>query len=114
MCMYSLYFISETNVFLYTLQYHILEELNDRNLLTHRLKIKSQFKVSESVHSESCAGKSLWSEPLPSPGGFLEVVGIPWLILGHDSSVSVHIHTYYPQVCLSQFPLFMKTPITFD
>lgn len=55
MYVYSLCFISETNVFLYTLEYHILDDLNDRNLLTHRLKINSQFKVSESVHSESCA-----------------------------------------------------------
>lgn len=112
--MYSLYFISETNVFLYTLEYHILDDLNDRNLLTHRLKIKSQFKVSESVHSESYAGKSLWSESLPSSGGLLEVVDISWFMLGHDSSVSAHIHRYYSQVCLSQFPPFMKTPIIFD
>lgn len=92
----------------------ILDELNDRNLLTHRLKTESQFKVSESIHSENYARKSLWSERIPRSGGLLEVVDIPWLMLGHDSSVSVHIHTYYPQVCLSQFPLFMKTPILFD
>lgn len=105
MCACILYFISETNAFLYTLEYHILDDLNDKYLLTHRLKIKNQCKMSESVHSESCAGKSLWSEPLPSPGGLLEVVVIPWIMMGLCS----HSHIQFPSMSLSISPFYEDT-----